>query len=205
MNVNFSLQKLVLETKKKRNSFSYMNKEIYCWLKEGKQNKVTSQIKQIAKNFSGDDLKKVVKIINFINKEIEICKDQNKVLSIFAQRSADQVLRDKFSTGCHDIDLLFVTFARAVGLPAKYICGIDKLSPKNTSHCFSEVYISDKWFLVDVSRGTIEIHPEKSTFYKNNFVIGIGFDSWDIGIRSFKDWKGKSQKIEKSLIKINKF
>ncbi len=179
-----------------------MKEDIKKWLKSGNQSKITKTIKNISNKFSGNDLEKIQSILSWMERNLKRCKDQNKVLKIFATRNVSKVLKDGFSTGCHDDALVFVTLCRAVGIPAKYVAGIDKLNPENKGHCVVEVYINKNWILVDQSRSIIALCPRRSNFYKENFIVGKGYDSWDIGIKSFKTWKEKSNKIIKKINKI---
>jgi len=180
-----------------------MNPEYY--LKEGKQTKKTKVVKEVSKSFKGTDFEKIVKILEWINKNLKSYKNQKKAISIFAKRTADKIIRDGFYTGCHDIALVFVTLARSVGIPAKYIEGIDKINPQNKGHCVSEVFINNRWIFVDPTMNTICIVPARSDFYKQNYLIGEGLDSWDIGIKSFRSWRKKSNELIKKLknIEIN--
>ncbi|MFA5360435.1 MAG: transglutaminase-like domain-containing protein [Candidatus Paceibacterota bacterium] len=179
-----------------------MKKDIKIWLKEGEQSKITKSIKKLAFRFSGNDFEKIESIIQWMDKNLKQCKDYKKALRIFATRNAAKILKDGFTTGCHDNTLVFATLCRAVGIPAKYIIGIDKLSPKNRGHCVVEVYVNKHWVIVDQNRRTISLDVKTSDFYKNNFVIGEGFDSWDVGVKSFKSWKKKSNKVIRIISKI---
>lgn len=179
-----------------------MVQSIKAWLKQSNQSKITKKIKVLADKFSGTDFAKIKNILKWVNGNIKTCKDQKKCLRIFARRTADKILRDGFSTGCHDKALIFAVLCRAVGIPAKYIAGINKLSPRNRGHCVVEVYIDKSWILVDPSRNLVSLKPNQSDFYKQYFIIGKGLDSWDIGIKSLKDWKEKSDKIINLISKI---
>lgn len=179
-----------------------MKENIKIWLKEGKQSKITKSIKKLVSRFSGNDFEKVEGILKWTDKNLKPCKDYKKAIKIFATRDADKILKDGFSTGCHDSALVFATLCRAIGIPAKYIIGIDKLSPKNRGHCVVEVYINKHWIIVDQSRRTISLDIKTSDFYKNNFVVGKGFDSWDVGVKSFKSWKEKSNEVIRIISKI---
>jgi len=180
-----------------------MEENIKIWLKEGKQSKITKLIKKLVSKFSGNDFEKIGGILNWMDKNLKRCEDYKKVLKIFARRNVDQVLEDGFTTGCHDNALVFATLCRAVGIPAKYIMGIDKLNPKNKGHCVVEVYINKDWIIVDQNSKTISLDIKRSDFYKKNYIVGKGLDSWDIGIKSFKNWKAKSKKIIKVISKID--
>jgi len=180
-----------------------MKEDIKIWLKEGKQSKITKLIKKLAFGFLGNDFEKIEGILKWMDKNLKPCKDYKKVLKIFARRNVNKVLEDGFTTGCHDNALVFATLCRAVGIPAKYIMGIDKLNPKNKGHCVVEVYINKDWIIVDQNRKAISLNIKRSDFYKNNYIVGKGLDSWDIGIKSFKNWKEKSSEVIKIISKIN--
>jgi hypothetical protein len=180
-----------------------MKENIKNWLKEGEQSKMTKLVINLTNYFFGNDFEKIRKILKWMDKNLKRCEDNKKTLRIFATRTINRILKDKFSTGCHDDALVFATLCRAVDIPAKYVVGIDKLNPKNRGHCVVEVYINKEWILIDPFRHLINLDSKKSNFYKENFVIGKGLDSWDIGIKSFKTWKDKSNKIIKIISKIN--
>ena len=175
------------------------------WLKEGKQSKITPRIKEICSRFKGEDIEKIFQILNWIDKNISEEKDRKKVLSIFATRTADQIIRDKKDTGCHDTTLLSVTFLRALKIPTKYVLGIDKISPRKGGHCVVEAHIGGRWILIDPSYFQLNLVPSRSSFYKENYIVKEGLDSWDCGVKTVKDWENVSKnlvkKIDKGLIR----
>jgi len=179
-----------------------MSENISKWLKSGEQSNITNDVTEIVSEFKGNDFEKLMSILNWMNKNLKRCTEQDKVLQIFATRNISEVLKDMMSTGCHDDALIFTTFCRAVGIPAKYVVGINKLDPKNGGHCVVELYLHGSWILVDQSRGSIFIDPKRSDFYRTNFIVGKGLDSWDVGISSFKTWEEKSNKIIEHISKI---
>ena len=179
-----------------------MSENIKRWLENGEQSKITKHVNEIISEFKGSDFEKIMSILNWMNKNLKRCTDQDKVLQIFATRNISEVLKESLSTGCHDDALIFTTFCRAVGIPAKYVVGINKLDPKNRGHCVVELYLHDRWILVDQSRGSVYIEPKRSDFYKMNFIVGKGLDSWDVGISSFKTWEEKADKIIELISKI---
>jgi len=172
------------------------------WLKSGEQSNITEDITKIVSDFSGSDFEKIMSILNWMNKNLKRCSDQEKVLQIFATRDISEVLKEMLSTGCHDDALIFATFCRALGIPSKYVVGINKLDPKNRGHCVVELFLHGRWILVDQSRGSIFIDPQRSEFYRMNYIVGKGLDSWDVGIKSFKTWEEKSKKIIEHISKI---
>jgi len=179
-----------------------MLENVSKWLKSGEQSKITEDVMEMVSEFTGVDFEKIMGILNWMNDDLKRCTDQNKVLKIFATRNVSEVLKEKMSTGCHDDALIFTTFCRAVGIPSKYVIGINKLEPKNRGHCVVELYLHGRWILVDQSRGSIFIDPKRSDFYRMNFIVGKGLDSWDVGISSFKTWEEKADKIMEIISKI---
>jgi len=178
-----------------------MDKKIKYWLKEGEQSKITPIIKKIAKKFKGCDLEKVVQILNWINKNLRHCRYQKEVERIFATKTAEEIIKNKKHTGCHDTNLIFVTLTRACGIPCKYLAGLGKETNKS-GHCVSEVFINKKWILVYPSNYRIEIFCENSDFYRKFYVMGIGLDSWDIKIKTLKNWYKRADEITKQIQKI---
>lgn len=176
------------------------------WLREGEQSRLTKKIKEISKSFKGTDFEKIVKILEWINRKLKPSpKQKENATKILARRTVDKMIKDGFYSGCHDAAVVFVTLARSVGIPAKFLEGIDKINPQDRGHCVSEVFINERWIIVDPIPRVIYIIPRRSNFYKKNYLVGEGLDSWDVGVKSFDDWKGKSKKLIEKIknIKIN--
>jgi hypothetical protein len=171
-----------------------MNNE---WLQEGKQSQLTDNIRNISKQFTGTDYFKVKQILEWIKSNLPRIQDEKKILSIFATRTASQIIEQQFCTACHDEALIFATLCRSVGIPSKYIAGISKNDPENLGHCVVEIYLEGSWILVDQSRSVLYLIPEKSHFHHFHKVAEVGLDSWDIGIDTFDSW----QKISMQTMK----
>ena len=178
-----------------------MEKEIRKWLKEGEQSKITLRIRKICSKFKGDNLKKISQILYWIDKNISSEEDRKKILRIFASRTTDQLVTEKKDTGCHDTTLILVTFLRTLGFPTKYVLGIDKKYPRKGGHCVAETYIKGKWILIDPTPFQIILIPERSSFYKENYIVKKGLDSWDCGVETVEDWDGISKKLVKKIHK----
>ncbi|HLC31816.1 MAG TPA: transglutaminase-like domain-containing protein [Candidatus Nanoarchaeia archaeon] len=173
------------------------NENNNIWLKEGEQSKVTPRIKKIGLRFKGKELEKIVQILNWIEKNISSESNPEKIQSIFASRTADQIIADKKDTGCHDTTLLLVIFLRAIGIPTKYLLGIDKENPTRGGHCVAEAYIGERWILIDPTYFQINLIPDRSSFYKENHIVKKGLDSWDCGVKTVDDWKTISDQLIK--------
>lgn len=177
-------------------------KNISYWLSEGNQSKLTPLIKKIAGTFNGSDIEKIVQILDWEVNNISKMKDFQKVKKIFASRTVDKIIKDKFSTGCHDDALIAAVLLRALGIPAKYLTGIDRCSPWSKGHCVVEAYIKGSWVLVDASHASLFLIPQRSDFYKDNIIVSEGLDSWDNKIKTIKDWEEVSRKVVKSIGEI---
>lgn len=179
-------------------------KKVSFWLKEGEQSKITARIKGICSRFKGQKLEKIFQILNWIEKNISSENDHKKILKIFASRTADQIIKEKNDTGCHDTTLLLVTFLRVIGIPTKYLLGMDKISPTRGGHCVAEAYVGKKWILIDPCFFQLNLIPSRSSFYKENYIVKEGLDSWDCGVKTVKDWKTLSDKLVKKVVnKLN--
>jgi hypothetical protein len=81
------------------------------------------------------------------------------------------------------------------------VLGINKLLPRNGGHCVAEVYINEKWIVIDPSYFQLNLIPSRSSFYKENHIAKKGLDSWDCGVKTVKDW----DKISKELVNKIKY
>ena len=177
--------------------------EIKKYLVSGTQTQVTPTIEKISSKILGTTLEKVQKILDICPSVVE-SRNFNK--KIFRKRTADQILKDGYITGCTDAALLFITFARASGIPAKYIETIDEEWLRNgggsiSGHIYSQIYDinQDKWIWVDPMRRKIGSSPEKRVIFQE------GLDSWDIGITDFDSLKTKFEEFRKHWLLENSY
>jgi hypothetical protein len=172
------------------------------WLREGKQSKKTLKIKKIVDKFNGDNLDKISQIIRWYHKNIKYSHDTKRNIKIFAKRGVSKIIKDGFSTGCHDDAAVLAALFRSIGIPAKYLVGIDRINPKNRGHCVVEINIEDRRILIEPEIDSIGLDPRKSSFYRHNFIMKEGLDSWDCGIKTFEDWKKLSLKAQRHINKL---
>lgn len=159
---------------------------IQKYLAEGQQTKITGEIKKLARSFKNESLELVIEILGWMKNNFRFKKDD----SIAFSRTAKEIIKSKFHTGCQDLGIVFVALLRAKGIPASYIQA-KKKAGKFQGHVFSRVFLDDKIYFVDPSRGRIA-----ETFgFRNYFPVKEGLDSWDIGVRSVKDIKRLLSKI----------
>ena len=158
------------------------------FLKSGKQTEVTDKIKDIANSVEGDGFEFVIKLLRLVNKSIKYPAPEGiEKNDIFRARTADQIIKDGFATGCTDFALVFISVARAKSIPTKYVEVISKDYfsddlDKVRGHVFAECYIDAEWWGIDPMGGNLK----SNTKYPNYVVYGRGLDSWDLGIYDMK-------------------
>jgi len=164
------------------------------YLKEGKQTKITKSIKNISKKLKCNSKEKTIgNIILWIKDNLKKKPFDEKV---FRRRTVDKIIKDGYVTGCTDIALVFIALCRSSKIPAIYVEA--KIKGKNKGHVWTRIYLNRKWVDIDTVSGKVDFKIEK--FGENETEIGkyteveIGLDSWDIGIKSWEDWKNKSKK-----------
>lgn len=161
------------------------------FLKEGKQAAITPKIKEVAVSINGEGLTFVANVLEWMDEHLQRQKYTQK---LFRKRTADEIIKSGFSTGCTDDALVFIALTRAGRLPAKYVEAIEtkwleKDGEKIAGHVFAEIFVNNKWYLVDPARREISVKPVPD---KNRYMVfAKGLDSWDIGIKSYKDLKEK--------------
>ena len=161
------------------------------FLQEGGQTKITPEIKQIAESIEGDDLIFIFYLLEWIHNNIAYKGGKLpkgiEFNDIFRQRTAEQIIKEGYSSGCSDFTLAFIPIARAKGIPTKYVECINenyfKSNLQNVAgHVFAECYIRDKWITVDPSAGSLFINKN----YSKYVVYEKGLDSWDLGIKGLR-------------------
>jgi transglutaminase-like putative cysteine protease len=165
------------------------------FLKTGKQTEITEEVKSVATLIKGEGLDFIFNLLKWLDTNLEKRRFDGNV---FRKRTADQIIKDKYSTGCTDTALAFVALCRAREIPASYLETIDarwfETKPEQiVGHVFSKVYLNNSWLLVDPLNGAIHIKSEPNK--KQWFVLGEGLDSWDLGIHSYEDLKIKLSSV----------
>lgn len=165
--------------------------EIETFLRDGEQTKITENITKIAAEFTADSFELIAQIIKWIYKNLKSNQDKELKLEIFRKRTADQVIKDSFTTGCSDIALAFIALARAKNIPTKYVEAIRRKWIENgqedliEGHVFAEVYLNNKWHIIDPTEASLKFWYDRWVIYAE------GLDSWDIGIHNFDELKQK--------------
>ncbi|MBN1169379.1 transglutaminase domain-containing protein [Candidatus Woesebacteria bacterium] len=160
-----------------------MDSEVAHFKESGEQSCITPEIQNIAGKIKGNVIEKSKAILEIMSH----LKYTGFDPEIFRKRTAEEIIKDGFVTGCTDSAVVFVTIARACGLSAKYVETLDTKWLKGNDqdivgHQYAKVYDekNNKWFWVDPSsREQIDIpSPEDG----GKVIFKEGLDSWDIGI-----------------------
>lgn len=177
--------------------------EIVKYQQAGRQTQFTPEIQKLASTFQGKSLDKTRQIIAKL-KSIPVTQFDN---SVFRKRTAGQILKDGFITGCTDSDLVFVALARASGLSVKYVETIDKSWLKKgggsiQGHQYAEVYDEEqkKWIWVEPMGARVDIQPPSND---GREIYRVGLDSWDIGITDFDSLRQKFEEFRNSWLERN--
>lgn len=104
-------------------------------------------------------------------------KDDAEKQKLRRTRTASQIITSRISTGCCDIGLVFVSVARRLGIPSRYVetlenSWLEKPDPHFIrGHIFADVFIDGKWQPYEPYKGFC---PEGR--YLNHTPIGRGLD-----------------------------
>lgn len=162
------------------------------YLENGAQTKITPAIQKLAEKFTSQNLGLIFEIIKYIDQNLPV-KTEKKA-QLFRNRTADEILKDRFSTGCTDSTLLFITLCRAKDIPTKYVELLSRqwLQSNNheiVGHVVAEIKIHDTWYYVDPTHGSISIKRPSGMI-----VFDKGLDSWDIDITN-QNWEEKFEEF----------
>ncbi|MEA2016134.1 MAG: transglutaminase-like domain-containing protein [Actinomycetota bacterium] len=149
------------------------------------------------------------KIYHWINKNFTIYSAGGRTIGSL---TTDQLLEERRLGGCHDYGLVYSSIARELGYPVVMVISDSiewikdfqadsKEAELHKGHVFAEVYIDNKWILIDSTRGYYvedDYFPSDAVIPPNNFnnsgntnsgyyVECKGIDIWDCNIYSHDD------------------
>ncbi|OGC48024.1 MAG: hypothetical protein A3A94_00105 [Candidatus Portnoybacteria bacterium RIFCSPLOWO2_01_FULL_43_11] len=166
-----------------------MNQSLTQYLKSGHQTKITPEIKKIANSFTKDGFDLIFEILAWLHKNLRAEDNPEIKDKLFRKRTAQEIIKSGFVTGCTDWALAFIILARVKKIPTRYVEIIRRRwleEGKNDfieGHIFAEVYLNNHWYIIDPEEASIK------DWYNRWIIFRRGLDSWDIGIRNFKDLK----------------
>lgn len=170
------------------------------FLREGEQTKITENISKISLEFTEVDFDLVIQITKWIHKNLTSNNDKKLKAEVFRKRTADQIIKDGFTTGCTDVALVFIALARAKKIPTKYVEAIRRKWIESGSedfiegHVFAEVYINNRWHIIDPTEACLKF------WYDRWLIFAKGLDSWDIGIHDLSELKQKFLDFRNQLL-----
>jgi hypothetical protein len=150
----------------------------------------------IISEFSGTEAQKITQIRNWINLEGDLpgigsfktcagksSDSENCPVTLVSDRTrkATTIISDGYAAGNVDKAVVFVSLARAVGVPARYVEAVNGC----TQHAYAEIYLSGAWKIVDPSTSG-NSYPGSFGSYE---AYKKGLDSWDIGLENEEDFK----------------
>lgn len=94
---------------------------------------------------------------------------------------------DNRTGDCTEHSQLFITLARALGLPARdatgYVYSGDNSAPSLGGHAWVEAFIDGRWVGLDPTWAELDLN-RSHVQTKNDFVLGLSFEVMEIGYRS---------------------
>ena len=174
--------------------------EIDIFLKEGEQTKIAENISKISSEFTEAGFDLIIQITKWIHKNLKSNQDKQLKTEEFRKRTAEQIIKDGFTTGCTDVALVFISLARAKKIPTKYVEAIRRKWIENggeefiEGHVFAEVYINNRWHIIDPTEACLKF------WYDRWLIFAEGLDSWDIWIHDFSELKQKFLDFRNQLL-----
>ncbi len=176
-----------------------MNESINSYLNSGGQTKISEDFKkEIPKIPQNAKIKDIFILLNFLHEKVKF--NNNNKYDYFRKRTAEEIFKSGFATGCTDYALVFLCFTRANNIPARYVEAIrNKWLNEGgdleniEGHIFVEIYFEDQWLITDPENSSI------SNTYSRHKILERGLDSWDIGIKDLETLKTKLQEFKKTF------
>lgn len=165
--------------------------EVRPWLEAGRQSIITPAILQEARQITGKSRRE-----RLFSAKAHLLSgftyDPERNPAAF-EISAEDLFSDRILGGCSDYALVEVTLYRAVGIPSRLVLTVNvdwmlqqPADPPALAegHCFVEVYLENRWHLVDPTFRWLfsEYNPESSYFPHGEYLFKRGKDFWDMGI-----------------------
>ncbi len=155
------------------------------FLEEGRFTQRDNLVKQIAEEIKSNEKNSKIPVFQAIGRYIrQKLRTPGELLVInreFRKRTASEIIQSGYSNGCTDDGLVFVTLARTLGIPARYVetlrarwlRGRDIL--KVQGHIFTDIKIDKDWRTYEPTTGFC---PEDKYFLRQEeyLVVGKGLD-----------------------------
>ncbi len=175
-----------------------MKKELF---RNPKYSNLTSFLQSTSQIIIDDEI--INRYGNMINtSQIDMVKEIFKIIEetyIFNSEKAPkfsrtnkEIIRSNILTGCADYAIIFATILRSNNIPtiilqAAHIDWIKTVNNKEKEpihgHNFLEIFINNKWYLLDPTRGFLYLDYDKNNFNLpgNYYVFAKSLDLWETG------------------------
>jgi len=214
-NYKNSLQELIRETKKKHEmteseirKYNSIKQQVFrdffinpdysdpkIFLGHGEQSKITEITYSFVEDINDKkDFSTLAQIFQKLSNFGQFDENIHK-LELYSRYKTEDYIKDKKLYGCTSYGLVIANMARAKGIPAVFVEGLkmDFIREyqngdfNNTirGHVFIEVYIDNKWYLIDSTRGRLytNYNIRSKILPNNNYLLGKGIDRWDFGMK----------------------
>lgn len=136
------------------------------WLQPDRLVTISERVRHLSKEITGQKstpIEKTRAIYNYVLKKMKYDKSQP-----YCTMGDTEFALDSGLGNCTNFHSLFISLARASGIPAKFIIGYplpeDKEGQLNGYHCWVEFYLPDiGWVPADISQASK--HPEKRDYF----------------------------------------
>ncbi|MFC2090390.1 transglutaminase domain-containing protein [Bacteroidota bacterium] len=171
----------------------YKNPDIY--LLPGEQSDLSNSYFEEIQNTLGpleDSIEDILKVCHWINQNFTAI---NAGGSMAGKVSVDELYESRSFYGCHSLALLISSVLRKYGFPAVMIetAGVDwaydhneEIAEGMIGHVMSEIYVEDKWILLDNNCSYVDDYDPLNPFIPVNkhpvkayFVFAKGLDTWE--------------------------
>jgi hypothetical protein len=147
--------------------------------------------------------KGVVDILKFQN-SIKLVDKHELINKLFNQRTAEEILKDGFVTGCTDDAIVFLALLKALGVEAVYVESLEKSwldAPMNEQMIRGHAFVKVGELLIDPQRKVIYIDPN---WIKNRYVIyAEGTEPYEFGLTGFREMVQKFMDFKESYKQNN--
>ncbi len=146
------------------------------FLREGEQSKFTKVHEEIYNKFKHlNNFDYICNVTLFVNKLLQYKPEKKREL--FRKRSSEEIIRDKFATGCSDYSLALIPLIRKK-FPVAIVDLIEKVENGVRGHVVIEALVNGKEIIIDATSASIWLKKEvyyrryKYRFYCIDFIEG---------------------------------
>ena len=165
--------------------------EASVWLLAGKQTRPGPAIADAANRITGRNRReRLYRAVDYIWSTVRYERGLN---SAMLSQTAEELIEEQKLGGCADYALAQVALFRAVGIPAQVVLTANvnwmQSYKKNdlimtTGHVFIEVYLENRWYLVDPTYRFLYPHYDRTSksYPRGEYFVMRGKDYWELGL-----------------------